>query len=335
MIVDLHCDLLSHPTFSHLDDSVRCSPQQLIDGKVSVQVCAMYTDAYHSCNEYSYENQNRLFCNLPTIDKRIFLLSFDTQDFIESPLQCIRSIENASLLGGDDEKLNTILSRLTYQVTLTGPLAYIGIVWNFKNRFGGGCLERGGLSQDGKDLLEVMAILGIPLDLSHCSDSLAEDILDYRVNKLPTLSVLASHSNFRSVKNHCRNILDEHAKEVARCGGVIGLNLLRDFLGNSLTDIQLHIDHANKLGILHHLSLGTDFFYSEESHKFFPECSKANQHPIIHSLIQKNLSQNEYDNILSQTAKTFLLKTIQTQKKCLHRAKAFLNFDNRFKASAF
>lgn len=328
MIIDLHCDLLSHPTFSSTDPAVRCSPEQLISGGVSVQVCAMYTDHYQSCKEHTYTYQNQMFVSLPQTDSRISLLSFDTTDLQltgSQSLQCIRSIENASLLGDNDEKLDNLLARLVHTVLLDGPLAYIGMVWNFKNRFGGGCLEKGGLSQDGRDLLEVMSILGIALDISHCSDLLAEDILDYRVNKLPNLPILASHSNFRSVTDHCRNLVDEHVKEIVKHGGIIGLNLLRNFLGESLEDIKLHLEHAQKLDIIDHLSLGTDFFYSDENDKFFSECATAQQHPIVHAIIQHHTTRSESASILYQSAKTFLLQCIAKQKEGLRQASTLLN----------
>lgn len=323
MIIDLHCDLLSHPTFSYEDPSVRCSPDQLILGGVSVQVCAMFTDFFQQCEEQTYAYQNHLFLSLSQQDPRIANSSFE---FLQTdrPLSLIRSIENASLLGGDSEDLKLLFHRLALAIS-EGPLAYIGIVWNHRNRFGGGCLEPYGLSQDGRDLLEVMALLGIPLDLSHCCDRLTEDILDYKINKLPNLRVLASHSNFRSIQDHCRNLLDEHAKELVKQGGIIGLNMLQAFLGNSLHDIQHHIQYARYLDCLHHMALGTDFFYSHEQDKFFTNCSTAKDHPRVHHIIREYTSESESQDILYRTANNFLYKTIQQQKENAHHIQHFLH----------
>lgn len=324
MIIDLHCDLLSHPTFAQDDLAVRCSPEQLTTGGVSVQVCAMFTDYFQANDTHTYCFQNHLFTSLPKQYPQISHVTLETENLQATPISLIRSIENASLLGGDSEKFNILLHRLAL-IVLQGPLAYIGIVWNHKNRFGGGCFEPQGLSQDGRDLLEVMSILGIPLDLSHCSDRLTEDILDFKINKLPNLLILASHSNFRSIQNHCRNLIDEHAQELAKQGGIIGFNMLRNFLGNSLDDLQHHIQHARQLGLINQTALGTDFFYSEEHEKFLPECATAKDHPKVHAVVKKYSSESEYKSILHQAANAFLLKALRKQKESIHNANLFLN----------
>ncbi|SYX08995.1 Membrane dipeptidase (Peptidase family M19) [Chlamydia poikilotherma] len=315
MIIDMHCDLLSHETFSDQDPFVRCSPSQLLSGGVNKQVCAIFTE--HSESSPSADKQNQLFFSLPESDKHIQLISFDSdildKDNNKNSLSLVRSIENASGLGSDYENLRELLNKLIDLFSM-GPIAYLGIVWNGRNRFGGGVFDPHKLTTDGKRLLEVMEQLAIPIDLSHCCDRLSDDILDYTLDKLPTMQVLASHSNFREVQNIPRNLTSAHAKEIASRGGVIGLNIVNYFVGSSLKDLQKHIHHAEKIGILDKLVLGTDFFYSDEQKKFFPECSTAKDHPNIHNILRDSLRTEDSENILWRSAQIFLDQTLRRQR---------------------
>ncbi|CAG9045718.1 hypothetical protein NVRI1_00040 [Chlamydia abortus] len=316
MIIDMHCDLLSHPTFSSEDPCVRCSPSQLLSGGVRKQVCAIFTE--HSESSPTADTQNQRFFHLPDADHRIRLITFDSDnvnhDAGENTLSIIRSIENASGLGSDSQHLSKLFTKLLDLFSM-GPIAYLGIVWNGRNRFGGGAFDPYKLTSDGKRLLEIMHQLAIPIDLSHCCDQLADDILDYTVDKLPNMQVLASHSNFRSVQNIPRNLTDAHAKEIASRGGVVGLNIVNYFVGPSLQGLQQHIYHAEKLGIIDQLVLGTDFFYSDEKEKFFPECSTAQNYPHISRILSDNLSRESAEKVFWKSAQQFLNQTIRLQKE--------------------
>lgn len=315
MIIDMHCDLLSHVHFSDEDSGVRCSPDQLLAGGVHTQVCAMFTK--HLLYSPSLYDQNQLFFSLPNQDSRIKLITFDSQElYVEGSLSLIRSIENASGLGNDSTNLRNIFQKL-FSLFSQGPIAYIGIVWNGRNRFGGGISDPYKLTTDGKHMLEVMDQLAIPIDLSHCCDRLAEDILDYTINKLPKMRVLASHSNFRQITHAPRNLLDVHAKEIASRGGILGLNIVNYVVGDSLENITKHIAHARNLGILNSLVLGTDFFYEKSKDKFFENCETARDHPYLHQIIRDCLTPEQAENLLGKSAYNFLHKVIYDQKERL------------------
>ena len=135
------------------------------------------------------------------------------------------------------------------------------MTWNEENRFGGGAHTEVGLKEDGEALLNWMEGQKIAIDLSHTSDPLAHEILNHLDQKGLDVPVIASHSNFRAVANELRNLTDELALEVARRGGLIGLNLVRRFLGSGgISDVVRHVEHADQLGILPRLCWGTDFF---------------------------------------------------------------------------
>ena len=71
-----------------------------------------------------------------------------------------------------------------------------------------------------------MDSLKIIVDISHLSDGGADEILEGR--KIP---LVASHSNARAVCGNPRNLTDEQIKKIADCGGVIGINFYKKFLG--------------------------------------------------------------------------------------------------------
>ncbi|EQM62632.1 membrane dipeptidase family protein [Chlamydia ibidis 10-1398/6] len=303
--------MLSHKTFSDHDNAVRCSPRQLIKGGVRKQVCAIFSENSESLADA--RKQNSLFLSLPTINPRIKHITVDNSNYDEDSLYIIRGIENASGLGNDSAPLKILLEELA-NLMKSGPIAYLGLVWNGRNRFGGGVFEPYRLTSDGKILLEVMSEFGIPVDLSHCCDKLADDILDYTLDKLPNMPILASHSNFRSVQNIPRNLPDAHAVEIARRGGVIGINIVNYFVGEKLEDLHLHLESAERMGILPNIVLGTDFFYTKEN-KFFPNCQSAENYPNILDVLCSYLEKAErIDAVLFRTAENYLDQVLSLQK---------------------
>lgn len=85
MIVDMHCDMLSHKNFSSSDPAVRSSPDQLIEGGVGLQACALFTES-QECT--TLDEQNQLFFSLIEQDERLTSLSYEPQ--VESSLQVVR-----------------------------------------------------------------------------------------------------------------------------------------------------------------------------------------------------------------------------------------------------
>ena len=72
--------------------------------------------------------------------------------------------------------------------------------------------------------------------------------------------MVASHSNAQNVLNVCRNLSDELIKKIADCGGVIGVNFCKDFLGEPAFGFALkHILHIINTGGEDVVALGSDF----------------------------------------------------------------------------
>jgi membrane dipeptidase len=82
-----------------------------------------------------------------------------------------------------------------------------------------------GLTEFGKQVVREMNRLGMVIDVSHASDDTF-----YHVLKVTTKPVIASHSCTRSLCQHHRNLSDKMLKDLAKNGGVIGINYYLSFL---------------------------------------------------------------------------------------------------------
>ena len=271
-VVDLHCDLLSYLATVpgagvHKSDEIGVSVPHLHAGHVKLQVMAIYTDTKPG-SARAGEQQRLIYHSLPGLSDGFFE---PLQDFAvtgEALAACsgcytLLAIENASAFSEEDERLELALKRLDTIIEQSGPLAYLIITHHYENRFGGGNYTSVGLKPDGEVLLDFLHNRNVPVDLSHTSDQLAYGILNYIDKKALNIPLLASHSNFRPVHGHVRNLPDELALELIRRKGIIGINLLRNYIHEADPRVLYdHIEHGIKLGAGHLLALGADFFYA-------------------------------------------------------------------------
>jgi len=115
-------------------------------------------------------------------------------------------------------------------------VAAIGLAWARGSRYAAGngepsCSSPVGLTDLGRKLLPEMDRLGIVHDASHLSDRSLADLFS-----LTDGPVIASHSNVRALLDGVsqRHLTDEAIREIGRRGGVIGLNLVRNFIRTGL-----------------------------------------------------------------------------------------------------
>lgn len=149
----------------------------------------------------------------------------------------------------------------------------IGLTWARRSRYAGGNATptddpKVGLSEIARELIPRIDARAIVHDLSHLSQRATDELL-----ALTDKPVIASHSNCRSLMGGRddpgtqRHLADETIKEIARRGGVIGINLLSDFLSPALASAQratiAHVaDHIERVceltGSKSHVALGSD-----------------------------------------------------------------------------
>jgi membrane dipeptidase len=148
-------------------------------------------------------------------------------------------------------------------------LRIVGPAWT-GTRYSGGTSEPGPLTPAGRELLEVMADLGLILDLSHMAEEAATQALDIFEGTL-----IASHSNCRKLLDGSerpdRHLTDETIRGIAAREGVIGIVPYNRFLvgtwragdgrqGVTLEHVAAQIDHVCQLvGDAEHVGLGSDF----------------------------------------------------------------------------
>lgn len=271
-VIDLHCDLLSYLNNAPYPDPMRpddigCSLPALQAGHVAVQVCAIYTPVQKGSSSMGV-SQSRLF--EPLLTKYDALLEKVTPDNIDrlaasGKVGLLAAVENASSFCEEDEALDAGFKRLEQIISHTGRILYISMTHHTENRFGGGNYSKAGLKDDGKVLLDYISGRHIAIDFSHTSDALARGILEHVSKHGLDIPVLASHSNYRSVFDHPRNLPDEIAREITGRGGIIGVNFLRAFLNNDDPDVLYdHIRYGLELGGADAISLGADFFFTGE-----------------------------------------------------------------------
>lgn len=176
----------------------------------------------------------------------------------EGKVGVILTVENLGFIDSDIDKIDHLKKEGVKMASL---------VWNNKNQFASPNLvfKDGipqfetrvdeGLTDLGKQAVERLDNNKIIIDISHLSDGGARDILSGR--KTP---IVASHSNAQSVLNVCRNLSDELIKKVADCGGVIGINFCKDFLGEPAFGFVLnHLRHIINVGGEDVIAIGSDF----------------------------------------------------------------------------
>jgi len=299
-IADLHCDLLlflsKEASRTPYQPEVRCSIPQLKAGGVKTQTLAIYAPTEKGSSLQGLA-QYSIFKELP--EKFPIFKHFESS-VAEDNIDILLAIENASALCEEDENLENAFTRISHMQSEVGNILYISLTWNMENRFGGGCASNIGLKPDGQRLLDFLDHKKIAIDLSHASDSLAFDVFGYIEQYRLDIPVIASHSNFRKVSNVPRNLPDDIAKEIFRRGGIIGLNVIRPFVGQGGTpDFVKQLEHAINLGGRKNICFGADFFYENDIPKqfrksaeeyFYPGFDDASFYGRVLELYEKNLN---------------------------------------------
>lgn len=140
----------------------------------------------------------------------------------------------------------------------------IGLAWAMGSRYAGGNTQTHGLTDIGQDMVRAIDDAGLVHDLSHLSDRAMDQLLERATGK-----VVASHSNARALLGNTnqRHLRDESIAEIARRGGIVGLNLYAPFLdpdfekGAKRPPLRLALDHVRHVASIagkDHVGLGTD-----------------------------------------------------------------------------
>ena len=167
-------------------------------------------------------------------------------------------VENAYSMGLDTSNVEKFWKR---------GARYVSLTHNGHNQFSDsntGEFDRtsmhNGLSDLGKEVIELLNYYGIMIDISHPSKEAIRQMTE--LSKAP---IIASHSSARALRDHPRNVDDEQLDWIKENGGVIQTTALGFFLTDredppaNMDDFMDHIDYmVEKIGI-DHVGISSDF----------------------------------------------------------------------------
>ena len=160
----------------------------------------------------------------------------------------ILGVEGAHVLEGDLDNLDRLREA---GVRIVAPTHF------FDNEVGGSAhgVDKGGLTDLGRDMLRAMESRGMLLDLAHASPRLIDDAL-----ALVTRPVIVSHTGVRGTCDNNRNLSDAQLRAIAKTGGVIGIGYWNTAVcGKDAASIARAIMHATRVVGAEHVALGSDF----------------------------------------------------------------------------
>ena len=259
--VDLHCDTLTDSFdegYSLSNCNLQINLEKLKKCGSAVQCFAIFTQGDDSPLKF----KNYLGFYMQSLKEHNLKAVLNYSDFEE----CLKGERLGAILTVENSGFLSDLSEL--EALHTAGVRMASLVWNYENAFACPNLifdgdiplfERRnpqGLKPLGKSAVEILDSLKIIIDISHLSDGGVDELLSGR--KIP---LVASHSNCVGVHNVSRNLTDSQIKKIADCGGVVGVNFCKDFLGEGQTFecVLKHINHLIKVGGEDITSFGSDF----------------------------------------------------------------------------
>lgn len=172
------------------------------------------------------------------------------------------TIEGAGPIGEDLSVL-----RLLHRLGLRSVI----LTWFKANPSADGVGEKrnGGLSTFGRELVAEMNRLGMLIDVSQSAPATVDDAFAFSCQPL-----IASHSNCAGLHPHRRNLTDQHLRDLARNGGLIGLTSYPAHVGDGrpeLKDFMDQIDYAVRLAGIDHVAIGLNIVVHtpEEAEAFY------------------------------------------------------------------
>ena len=281
----MHCDTLTEcfdRGYSLSNCNLQTNLEKLNNSGCAAQCFAIFTQGESSALRFAKYCDFYREC-LKSV-KPILCFSDLDRCICRGETGAILTVENLGFIGRELKLLDGLSQ---------AGVKMVSLVWNYENDlaypnliFDNGVpklrsREKRGLKQLGKEAVQRLDKLKIIIDISHLSDGGANDILEER--KIP---VLASHSNCASVCNVSRNLTDGLIKKIAACGGVVGVNFCKKFLGEGETYAQVlkHINHLIKIGGEDIIAFGSDFDGIPET----PDLEDCTKMPLLIDYLTDN-----------------------------------------------
>lgn len=297
-VVDMHCDtiLRIYDEGGNLfENNLNIDLQKMVKGDYLLQNFAMFVNLGDDFDPLT-KAQRLIDLYYREIEKHPELIKpvFCYQDILahqeEGVMSALLTLEEGAVVNNDLAILRNYYRLGVRMITLT---------WNHPNGIGHPNLDGStefkdlshlnttdGLTEFGIAYVKEMERLGIIIDVSHLSDAGFYDVLKYT-----TKPFVASHSNARSVCGVGRNMSDDMIKQLAKRGGVMGINFCGDFLKPSaqggmrscIEDMVKHIIYIKELVGIDYVGLGSDFDGIDQN----LELADASMMPMLANALKK------------------------------------------------
>jgi microsomal dipeptidase-like Zn-dependent dipeptidase len=158
------------------------------------------------------------------------------------------AIEGAHALGPD---LSTLDALVDAGFRMISPAHF------FDTAYGGSAhgLDKGGLTDLGRELVREMEARGLIVDIAHASAATIDDVVG--MAKRP---VVASHTGVRATADNGRNLTDDQLRGIAATGGLVGIGFWDTATGGrDAASIARAIAHAVSVIGAEHVGLGSDW----------------------------------------------------------------------------
>jgi len=271
--IDTHIDINVENFTDSLNYTMNTDTQfnlpNMMEGELDVAWLVVYTaqgELKEEGYKAAYENAISKF---DAIDRLVNVyapdqveLALSSQDvsriLAEGKKVIMIGVENAYSMGLDTSNVEEFWKK---------GARYVSLTHNGHNQFSDsntGEFDRtsmhNGLSDLGKEVIELLNYYGIMIDISHPSKEAIRQMTE--LSKAP---IIASHSSARALRDHPRNVDDEQLDWIKENGGVIQTTALGFFLTDredppaNMDDFMDHIDYmVEKIGI-DHVGISSDF----------------------------------------------------------------------------
>lgn len=271
--IDTHIDINVENFTDSINYTMNTDTQfnlpNMMEGELDVAWLVVYT-AQGELNEEGYEAAyENAISKFDAIDRLVneyapdqVELALSSQDvsriLAEGKKVIMIGVENAYSMGLDTSNVEKFWEK---------GARYVSLTHNGHNQFSDSntgefddTALHNGLSDLGKEVVELLNYYGIMIDISHPSKEAIRQMTE--LSKAP---IIASHSSARALRDHPRNVDDEQLNWIKENGGVIQTTALGFFLTDredppaNMDDFMDHIDYmVEKIGI-DHVGISSDF----------------------------------------------------------------------------
>ncbi len=271
--IDTHIDINVENFTDSLNYTMNTDTQfnlpNMIEGELDVAWLVVYT-AQGELNDEGYKAAyENAISKFDAIDRLV-------NEYAPDQVELALSSEDVSRILAEGKKVIMIGVENAYSMGLDTSnveefwkkgARYVSLTHNGHNQFSDsntgefdGTTLHNGLSDLGKEVIELLNYYGIMIDISHPSKEAIRQMTE--LSKAP---IIASHSSARALRDHPRNVDDEQLEWIKENGGVIQTTALGFFLTDredppaNMDDFMDHIDHmVEKIGI-DHVGISSDF----------------------------------------------------------------------------